>query len=154
MLIGYFNHMVYFFGHLTVGRMRNLRRQHEYSRRAKQIQRILDEWEVKKDVKKATLEYYKALWTYRSGIKDMPKCFNILPAPMQKEITCDIFWEALRHSSIFSDCELPLKRAISLVMKSEFYLTGDYVYKIRHYKTKMIYIASGIVQVSYKYKHT
>lgn len=150
MLIGYFNHIVYFFGHLTVGRLRNLRRQHEYSRRAAQIQRILDEWDVKKDIKKRTLEYYETLWRSRSGIRDVPQCFNILPIPMQKDITCDIFWEALRHSSIFSNTDLPLKRAISMAMKSEFYLPGDFVHKAGHFKTKMIYIASGIIQVKYQ----
>lgn len=148
MLVGFFNHMIYFFGQLTIGRIKQFRRQHEYSRRIKQIKQALTDWDIKKQIQDKTMKFYSTLWDKRCGIKDMPKCFSLLPAPMQKEVTVDIFWEALRHSSLFSDVELPFKRAISLAMKSEFYLAGDYVIKTDHYKTKMIYIVSGILQVN------
>lgn len=147
MLLGYFSHVIYYYGQLTVAHIKKLRRQHDYSRRMKLIEKTLNDWNTNKELKLETMRYYRTLWKRRSGIKDMPKCFNVLPRPMQKEITCDIFWEALRHSSLFSNTELPFKRAISLWMKCEFLLPGDYVYKINHYKTKMIYIVSGILQV-------
>lgn len=147
MLAGYFSHIIYFFGQLTIGRIKQLRRQLEYSRRVSQIKKTLEEWDVKKDTKEMTIKYYSTLWSERSGIKEMPECFNLLPAPMQKEVTLDIFWDALKHATLFKDVEMPFKRAISLVMKSEFYLPGDYIYKIDHDKTKMVYIVSGILQV-------
>lgn len=66
---------------------------------------------------------------------------------MQKEVTLDIFWEALRHSQLFSAQDMPFKRAVSLEMKSEYYLPGDYIYTLGKVKSKMIYIVSGILQV-------
>lgn len=147
MLLGFFFHMIHFFGQLTICRIKQFRRQLEYSRRISHIKQALDEWDIRKQIKNRTMEYYSTLWDKRYGIKDMPNCFSLLPTPMQKEVTVDIFWEALRHSSLFSNVELPYKRAISLAMKSEFYLAGDYVFKTDQYKTKMIYIVSGILQV-------
>lgn len=142
--------MIHFFGHLTVGRIQSLRRLHEYSKRTKQIELLLKEWSIKKEVKNRTMEYYKNLWNNRSGVNILPQSFSFLPEPLQKEVTCDIFWEALRHSTFFSGTEISLKRAVSMYMKSEFYLPGDYIYKVQHYKTKMIYIVSGILQVTLK----
>lgn len=147
MLCGFLNHIVYFFGQLIIGRMKQFRRQQEYSRRITQIKKALDEWNTDEEIKERTMEYYSTLWSQRSGIKHMPKSFNLLPTPMQKEVAVDIFWEALRHASLFTNVELSFKRAISLVMKSEFYLPGDYVHKTGHLKFKMIYIVSGILQV-------
>lgn len=153
MLLGYFNHMIYFFGQLTIGRIKQFRRQQEYSRRINQIKMALDEWNINKEIKDKTMQYYSTLWNKRSGIRNMPICFKLLPTPMQKEVMVDIFWEALRHSTLFSDVDVPFKRAIGLFMESEFYLPGDFVFKSDHYKTKMIYIVSGILQVRLK-QHT
>lgn len=78
----------------------------------------------------------------------MPEVFNKLPEALKKEVAVDIFWEALRHSPMFADMGMSFKRAVSLQMKAEFYLPGDYVYKFGEIKGKMIYIVSGILQVN------
>lgn len=100
-----------------------------------------------------TLEYYNTLWNKRKGISGTPNAFKLLPLPLQKEVTLDIFWEALRHSHLFTHTEMPFKRALSLEMKSEFFLTGDYVYRLGEIKNKMVYIVSGILQVT-QWGHT
>lgn len=147
MLFGFFNHMILFFGQLTIGRMKQFRHEQTYNKRMIQIQKILDDWDTKESMKEKMMQFYSTLWNERSGIKDMPNYFNLLPKPMQKEVTVDIFWEALRHATLFAEADLPFKRAISLVMKSEFYLPGDYIYRTDHYKAKMVYVVSGIIQV-------
>ena len=77
----------------------------------------------------------------------MPHAFDLLPLSLRKEITVDIFWEALRHSHLFGNEDISFKRSISLVMKNEFLLPGDYMYKLGEFKTKMYYVTSGIVHV-------
>lgn len=80
----------------------------------------------------------------------MPSAFRLLPLPLQKEVTLDIFWEAIRHSHLFANAEMPFKRALCIEMKSEFYLVGDYVFRLGQMKNKMVYIVSGILQVEHE----
>lgn len=147
MLSGYIEHIMIFFGRLTACLTKMFRRQYMFAKRLNHIIDLLNEWEVTKEIKDKTMEYYNTLWNKRKGIKDMPQVFNLLPLPLQKEVTLDIFWEAIRHSHLFANMDMPFKRALSLEMKAEFFLAGDYVFRLGQTKNKMVYIVSGILQV-------
>ncbi|XP_022919020.2 uncharacterized protein [Onthophagus taurus] len=147
MSIGFIYQHVVLAGELLATFLRKQRHKFTFSSQLKKIIHLLDDWRVKRDVKRQTIDYYKVYWERRSGIGSMPSAFNLLPFSLRKEITVDIYWEAFRHSKIFSELDTPFKRSLSLKMKSEFYLSGDYLYRVGEPKNKMIYILSGTVQI-------
>lgn len=107
----------------------------------------MDDWDVSKEMRAKTLHYYDELWKRRKGFKTVPLCINKLPRCLLLELNVDIFWEALRHSHIFCNVEIPVKRELTIMMKSEFFVPGDIIYKKNELKSKMIFIVSGVVQV-------
>lgn len=146
-LFGYIEHIMLFFGSLNAVYVKRFRKQHEFERRMRHINDLLDRWCVEKELKERTLQYYNTLWDRRGGVSEMPNIFKQLTLPLQKEVTVDVFWEALRHSQMFAKEEMPFKRAVSREMRSECFLPGDYIYRIGEFKCKMIYIITGIIQV-------
>lgn len=108
---------------------------------------MFDDWNIDATLKHRTVEYYNTLWGRRSGIVNMPAVFNMLPAPLKKEVTVDIFWDAMNHSALFKNQDTAFKRALSLEMKSELFLPGNYVFQSKQFKSKMVYVVSGVLQV-------
>lgn len=147
MVVGFSMHGMYYLGCLTEAMQKNCLRQYEFERRLSLIMDLLVEWEMPGEIKDRTMEYYVTLWERRNGIPSMPKSFELLPQPLQKEVALDVFFEALRHSHIFRDKSVAFKRALSLKMKCEFYLPGDYVFQLKQLKNKMVYIVSGVIQI-------
>lgn len=149
MLIGFIIHFMLFFAHLTETFKKLYRRQFTFIDNLDNIKKVLEELNIEKDWRHKTIDYYSIFWDKRSGIKDLPQIFERLPIPLQKEITLDIYWEALRHSHLFGEEDMAFKRELSLKMKSEFYLSGDYIYLMNDLKSNMIYISSGVLQVNF-----
>ncbi|KAK4878713.1 hypothetical protein RN001_011219 [Aquatica leii] len=147
MLLGFILHYLTYLGMLLIAYLKVHKKQLTWSENFKDIQKYLVYSKVNKEWCDKTIAYYKYLWKERSGIKDMPKTFRRLPMQLQKEVTVDIYWEAFKHSHLFCGQSLAFKRDLSLQMKNEFFVPGDYVYKVREVKDKMIYIVSGILQV-------
>lgn len=147
MLMGYILHYMIYFGLLTNAYIKVFRRQFNFVDNLARIKTLLCQWNISKAWQNKTIEYYKVFWDKKCGIKNMPPIFQLLPVPLQKEVCVDIFWEALRHSQMYGEEEMAFKRALSLQMRSEFFLPGDYVYSLNKTKSKMIYISSGILQV-------
>ncbi|KAI4455199.1 cyclic nucleotide-gated cation channel subunit a [Holotrichia oblita] len=139
--------MMVFVSHLIATFKKDHMNYFEYETQVAKIMGLLDEWDADEDLKKKTLDYYSVFWQKRSGLRDMPEMFNVLPTALKKEVTVDIFWEALRHSHFFGGTGMSFKRSVSLVMKSEFLLPGDFLFRIDELKTKMVYIVSGVVQI-------
>lgn len=139
--------MMLFFGELTAAFLQIYRHQYEFTTRLTKIMYLLGDWQVKRRVKKRTVEYYKLYWEKRSGINNIPKVFYYMPISLRKETMVDIFWEAIKHSSFFCNVDLSLKRSLSLRMNNEFYLPGDFIFKAGEPKTKMVYVVSGTIQV-------
>ncbi|KAI4460643.1 cyclic nucleotide-gated cation channel subunit a [Holotrichia oblita] len=144
---GFFLFFMIFFGELTAAYIQSYWHHYEYTARLKKIVYLLNDWRVDREVQKKTIEYYTVFWERRLGMKDMPVAFEMLPISMRKDITMDIFWDCFRHSHIFESTSMAVKRSISMVMKNEFLLPGDYLLKTGQLKTKMVYIVSGVVQV-------
>lgn len=149
MVIGHLMHYMFFLGSLIISNINQQRRHYTYVRRIKNIKTVLEVWRIDNELKKLTLNYYDKLWERYSGIKYMPSAYELLPTPLKKEVTLDLFWDALNHSYLFQNEDVPFKRALSLEMKSEFYQPGDFVLKINQFKTKMIFISSGVLEVGY-----
>lgn len=147
MFLGHLMHYMFFVGNLIVSNVNSQRRHHNYVSRLKNIKTVLRVWRIDEKLKNLTLNYYDKLWDRYSGIKYMPKAFNLLPTPLKKEVMLDLFWDALNHSYLFQHEDTAFKRALSLEMKSEFYQQGDYVVEINQFKTKMYYISSGVLEV-------
>lgn len=148
-LTGYLFHVMILNSALTSVFIKKTKYQFEYKQRLHGIMELLKNWEIPENLQNNVWQYYNNMWIKRHGCKEMPEIFSVLPKALQKEITVDIFWEALRHSHIFSNMDMPMKRAISSIMKSEFYLNGDLLLGINDRIHKMYYISSGIVQVNF-----
>lgn len=129
--------------------LRIMRKQHSYLAQLKQVNRLYKDWEVSKEIKDDTHRYYTMLWNKRGGYTTIPKMFNSLPLTLRMEVNMDIFWEAFRHSHIFTNEDPAFKRALALKMKSEMCMPGDYIFKINEPKNKLVYIVAGTVQVLY-----
>lgn len=149
MILGHLMHYMLFIGSLVISNFNQQRRHFHYVRRIKNIKTVLEVWRIDSVLKRLTLNYYDNLWERYSGIKYMPSAYRRLPTPLKKEVMLDLFWDALNHSYLFQNEDVPFKRALSLEMKSEFYQPGDYVIGVNYYKTKMIYISSGILEVGF-----
>lgn len=148
-MFGFSLHIMLFLSDLIATFKKEHMNYFEFETRVSQIMGLLEEWEADDELKQKTVDYFSVFWQKRYGLKDMPEMFNLLPTSMQKEVTVDIFWEALRHSHFFASTDMSFKRSISLVMKSEFLLPGDFLFRVDELKTKMVYIVSGVVQVSF-----
>lgn len=147
MLLGHLIHYMFFMGSLIISSSNQQRRHFNYVRRIKNMKNVLEVWRIDNNLKNLTLNYYENLWTRYSGIKYMPTAFELLPTPLKKEVMLDLFWDALNHSQLFQNEDVPFKRALTLEMKSEFYQPGDYVIEVNHFKRKMMYISSGVLEV-------
>lgn len=147
MLMGFVIHNLIYYGQLTRAYAKLFRRQFLFVDNFNSIKKFLADLEIDDEWRKKTVEYYSVFWEMRCGIKKMPQIFCLLPTPLQKEVTVDIYWEALRHSHLYGQEDISFKRALSLEMQSEFFLPGDYVYRLDKLKSKMVYIVSGILQV-------
>lgn len=148
MILGHILHYTNFVGNLIISNMSHQRRHFYYVRRIKDIKNVVQMWRIGAKLKSLTLNYYEILWERYSGIKYMPLAYELLPVPLKKEVMLDLFWDALNHSHLFQDEDISFKRALALEMKSEFYQPGDYVRQINDYKKRMIYISSGVLEVT------
>lgn len=145
--LGYFTNVIFLFGQLCAVYLKELRKLHSFMTELDQVKTLLEDWTVPKELRQKVFYYYNELWKKRHGFKNVPTIFYDLPQSLQMEVNMDIFWEAMRHSHIFSKEDVPFKRALSCRMKSEIYMPGDLLFKINESKSKMVYIASGIIQV-------
>lgn len=102
----------------------------------------------KKDplLKKTFHEYYRIFWKVRSGARQ-PDVSDILPENLLAEINLDLSWMALKHSRLFRDEELHFLHHLSSYVKHTFMIPGELIYKRNEFKTKMIYVVSGIIQI-------
>lgn len=66
---------------------------------------------------------------------------------MYQQILLDVCWIPLKHSKLFKDMDMPFLRFISTLVKQEFMLEGQIIYQKNQLKDKMVYIASGVIQV-------
>lgn len=102
----------------------------------------------KKDplMKKTFLEYYTIFWNCRGGAMQ-PNMSDILPENLLSEIHLDLSWMLLKHSHLFRDEEVHFLHHVSGYVKHTFMIPGQIIYKRNEFKAKMIYVASGIIQI-------
>lgn len=148
MLIGYILNINLLFAQLTAIFMKKLKKQHSFTMQLNKLKVLLDDWKIPMDFQEKSFNYYHTLWARRNGFATLPKFFQKFPRTLQLEVHLDIFFEALRHSHIFASEDIPFKRELAAQMKSEFCMPGDFLFKINGPKNKLVYIVSGIVEVS------
>ncbi|KAK9872980.1 hypothetical protein WA026_020329 [Henosepilachna vigintioctopunctata] len=93
------------------------------------------------------LNYYRLFWKKKKGVKEAV-AINILPLPLQMEISFDINYYLLQCSILFRNKPEPFLRTLSLNMKHEFFQPGEDIYVCNTIKNKMICVASGIIEVT------
>ncbi|XP_017786630.1 PREDICTED: uncharacterized protein LOC108569554 [Nicrophorus vespilloides] len=108
---------------------------------------FLEDLNVDEGLRQRAMEYCDKLWMLRYGNLTTPASFMMLPISLQKDISIDIFWDALQHSQLFEEVSMSLKRVISLKMRNIFLMPGTYLYKKGQIKSQMIYVVSGNIQV-------
>ncbi|KAK9693403.1 Cyclic nucleotide-binding domain [Popillia japonica] len=121
--------------------------QFHFSSKLGVIGRMLDDWDVSRNTKEEVIEKYNKFWGKKYGNKVMPLSFHNLPKSFRGDSTIDIFWYCFKHSYLLRDLDFPALKNLSLRMKHEFYMPGEYLYKCGQFKTKMYYIVTGVVEV-------
>lgn len=93
------------------------------------------------------MDFFHTFWMHRNGYKETHKIFEIIPFPLYQQIVLDVSWIPLKHSKLFKNMDLQFLRFISTFMTQKFMLEGELVFQKNHLKSKMIYIASGVIQI-------
>ncbi|KAF5281795.1 hypothetical protein FQR65_LT14542 [Abscondita terminalis] len=147
LIFGFIFHYFQFLSALIVVHLNSNKNQFVLNENLVGVKNYLAYSKISKLWRDKTMDYFKFLWKERSGIKQMPQMYHILPKQMQKEVTVDLYWDFMMHSHLFRDQNVAFKRALSVRFKNEFLLPGDFLYKVKDIKRKMVYIVSGIVQI-------
>lgn len=154
MLIGFTLDMLVFKGCLIAAFKRSNNNYNEYKIRTSAIMKLLEGWNTDAKLMTKTTEFFDVFWEKRNGVSSMPAIFQRLPVAVQKEVTVDMFWNAMRHSHIFAGLDMSFKRSVSFMMRNEFLLPGHFLYKRGELKSKMVYVVSGVLQVNSKLNDT
>lgn len=91
--------------------------------------------------------FFNLFWKNRKGSTIENFGIKIIPEIMAKEISLDIIWDAFKHSHLFRKRETHLLRYIAPLVKQKFMIPGEVIYKRNHFKSCMIYVVSGIIQI-------
>lgn len=148
MMFGYLLHIMIYFGHMITAYIKKIGDQFEFSYRLRVIMRLLDDWDVKANVKSSIIDAYNMLWEKRNGHRVLPKLFFELPQTLQKQCSLDTFWFSIKHSQLLSGIDDSFVKHMALHMECQYYMPGEYLYHLHELKTKFVYIVSGVVQVS------
>ncbi|KAK9685889.1 Cyclic nucleotide-binding domain [Popillia japonica] len=98
-------------------------------------------------LKQSSEEVFKLTWKNCRGYDEDTEFLNILSPALQNEILIDVSWPAFQHSKIFRNMDLPFLRHVSKYMKQTFILPNEFLIRKNEWKNKMIYVASGIIQL-------
>lgn len=148
MVVGYLLHIMIYFGQLITAYIKKIGDQFEFSYRLQVVTRMLDNWNIDTNIKSSIIDAYNILWEKRAGRRRLPCLFRVLPKTLQKQCTLDLYWYFIMHSQLFGGLDHSFIRNLSLSMECYYYMPGEYLYKLNELKTRMIYIVSGVVQVS------
>lgn len=99
-----------------------------------------------KRISQNIIDYYELLWMNNKGVREAA-AIKLLPLPLRMEICFDVNFSLLRCSLIFRNKPEWFLRTVSLMMKYEFYLAGDTIYYQHVVKYKMIFVASGVIDI-------
>ena len=117
-----------------------------FSNKYNQLKMILRNWTSNKAVENKIIDYYELVRKYGES-KNKPEIINYFPLCLQKNIFCEIYWEALRHSDLFEDLSLGCKRSLALCMTTRFILPNTTLLKMNALKYKFMYLESGLLQI-------
>ncbi|GJQ69135.1 hypothetical protein Trydic_g6293 [Trypoxylus dichotomus] len=147
MTIGYLLHIMIYFGELITAYIKKISDQFEFSYRLQVIMRMLDNWNVDANVKTHIIDAYNILWDKRAGQRELPRLFHELPLTLQKQCSLDVHWYFIKHTQLLADMDQAFIRNMSLLMKCQYHMPGEYLYRLNEMKTRMVYIVSGVVQI-------
>lgn len=63
------------------------------------------------------------------------------------EIRLDLSWNALKHSHLFRTEPVDFLHHISSFVKHVFMIPGEIIYKRDEFKSKMVYLANGVIEI-------
>lgn len=66
---------------------------------------------------------------------------------MGKELKLDLCWNAFKHSHLFRNLEVHYLRHLSSLATLTYMTPGELIFKKGKFKSKMVYIATGVVQL-------
>ncbi|XP_025602203.2 uncharacterized protein LOC105687418 [Athalia rosae] len=136
-----------FYAYLVGILKRNMWRQLSFMLEMRSEAKFIDSWGTSDTLYDQVSLYHMTLLENRAAIQTVPEFFHALPRPLQRSVQLDIHWEVLRHSQLFQNEDISFKRALSCVMRIQYYLPGEYVFKANRYTSEMIYVTSGVLQI-------
>ena len=148
MMSGFLMHVMILFGRLTAIYLQNMEKQFNFSSRVFATVRLMEDWKISAETQRKVVEFYELFWEKRKSLKSMPEAFFAIPLSLQSEASVDTFWNALHHSYFFHETDISFKRYITLKMECQCYSPGDYLVQCGEVKMRMVYIVTGVVQVS------
>lgn len=146
--VGYLFHIMVAYGELTSVYIKRLTRHFEFTWHFHVIEKFLNDWNLSQTLKEKVLQYYHDFWKRGRGFKKIPNMVQVLPINMRKEIEVDLAWEALKHSHLFTTESMAFKKALAMYMQYKFFLPGDIIFRTGDTRSRMLYLNSGIVQVT------
>ncbi|KAM3964354.1 uncharacterized protein ACR2FA_001326 [Aphomia sociella] len=90
--------------------------------------------------------YKQQLWMMKDGVLTSAH-LQKLPLPLQMELIFDINVGCFHKSLLFRDADEAFLRQISLLMRHELYLPGQYIWSQDVVKNGMIYIKQGVIEM-------
>ncbi|XP_065157462.1 uncharacterized protein [Atheta coriaria] len=112
---------------------------------------IISKYNCNHVVVQSILTYLRNYWEERQGCMNTPDKQEavawIFPRALIMEMALDTSYDFFRHSQILRDLEIPLMRNLSLRIKNQIFMKGEYVFNKRKIIDYMIYIKSGVIDI-------
>ncbi|KAJ9599839.1 hypothetical protein L9F63_009879 [Diploptera punctata] len=146
-IIAYFLVKGYILGYLTstlIHKRHNTYKYTQYTERAKNYMKF---HQIDEQLQQKLFIFYEEMAQRKDDFEEID-FFEILPLSFVKEIKIDMHWAVFKHTHLFRNMDMAFLQTLALEMRSNFYLPGEILYRCNGYKRKMVYVVSGIIEVS------
>lgn len=147
LMISYICHIVYLNSHLIAVYVQLMRFKHFYEWRLLKVGTFTKLLRFDQPLQDAINTYYRTIWATRGGYVEIPDIVRLFPSELRTEIAMDLYFDAIRHSMIFSPLNETYKKELSRLFQTEIYIPGQLMFIKDKIKAKLIYLQSGIVEI-------
>ena len=118
----------------------------EFQNRMDSVKQYMEFRKVGKELERRVIEWFEYLWSNKQSL-DEQTILSTLPDKLKAEIAIHVHLEALRHVSLFQDCEPGLLAELVLKLKLQVFGPGDYICRKGDVGKEMYIIKRGRVVV-------
>lgn len=118
----------------------------EFNNHLEAIKRYMNFRGVEGDLKKRVIAWLDYKWSKEQSIDEL-QALRKLPDRLRAELAINVYLNALKAVTIFSDCEPGLLRDIVLKLKPQVFSPGDYICRKGDVGKSMYIVISGCLRV-------